>query len=307
MGLSRNALLWCSENQWMKTNIPRYGFIKKAVKKFMPGESVDDAIAAAQQFNNKGIGTILTSLGENIYNLDEAESVCRHYLDVLEKISAQNLNAEISVKLTQLGFDYSFDETFKNISLITVKAKHLNKFVWIDMEKSSYVDKTIELYVKLKSEFNNVGLCLQAYLYRTKSDLEKLMRIDPAIRLVKGAYMEPANIAFKKKFDVDENFFELIKFLLSSGTGNKVRTAIATHDIKLIERIIKFAESNSIEKNNLEFNMLYGIKSGEQNRLAAEGNKLSVLISYGEQWYPWYVRRLAERPANIGFVIRNIF
>ncbi len=307
MGLSRTVLLWCSQNQWMKTNVPKYTFVKKAVKKFMPGESVDDAVDAALEFNKKNIGTLFTRLGENISNLDEAASVTQHYLDVLDKISNQNLNSVISIKLTQLGFDYSFDETFKNILTITAKAKELNNFVWIDMEQSSYVDKTIELYKKLKSEFDNVGLCLQSYLYRTKSDLEGMIEISPAIRLVKGAYMEPANVAFKKKSDVDENYFELIKYMLTTGLNHNARTSIATHDLNLIDRIIKFAESNSIDKSHLDFNMLYGIKTAEQNRLAENGNKLSVLISYGEQWYPWYVRRLAERPANIGFVIRNMF
>jgi proline dehydrogenase len=291
----------------MKTNVPKYTFVKKAVKRFMPGESNDDAVVAALEFNKKNIGTLFTRLGENISNLDEAASVTVHYLDVLDKISNQNLNSVISIKLTQLGFDYSFDETFKNILAITAKAKELNNFVWIDMEQSSYVDKTIELYKKLKSEFDNVGLCLQSYLYRTKSDLEGMIEISPAIRLVKGAYMEPANVAFKKKSDVDENYFELTKYMLTTGLNHNARTSVATHDLNLIDRIIKFAEANSIDKSHLDFNMLYGIKTADQNRLAENGNKLSVLISYGEQWYPWYVRRLAERPANIGFVIRNMF
>jgi proline dehydrogenase len=307
MGLSRTTLLWCSQNQWMKTNVPKYAFVKKAAKKFMPGETSNDAMRAAAEFNSRNINTIFTRLGENITGLDEANSVCQHYLKVLEEISENNLNSEISVKLTQLGFDFSFDQTLNNISKITAKANELNNFIWIDMEQSSYVDNTIKLYKKIKSEFDNVGLCLQSYLMRTKSDLEEMINISPAIRLVKGAYMEPANVAFKKKSDVDENYFELIKYLLTTGLNHNARTSIATHDLNLIDRIIKFAESNSINKNHLEFNMLYGIKTAEQNRLAENGNKLSVLISYGEQWYPWYVRRLAERPANICFVIRNMF
>ena len=307
MGLSRTTLLWCSQNQWMKTNVPKYTFVKKAVKRFMPGESVDDAITAALEFNKKNIGTLFTRLGENISNLDEAASVTQHYLDVLDKISNQNLNSVISIKLTQLGFDYSFDETFKNILAITAKAKKLNNFVWIDMEQSSYVDRTIELYKKLKSEFDNVGLCLQSYLFRTKSDLEGMIDISPVIRLVKGAYMEPANVAFKKKSEVDENYYELTKFMLTKGSENNSRIAIATHDLKMILRIKEFAETNKIGNDKYEINMLYGIKTDEQKKLVEQGNKLSVLISYGENWYPWYVRRLAERPANIGFVIRNMF
>ncbi|MBL1215077.1 MAG: proline dehydrogenase [Ignavibacteriae bacterium] len=307
MGLSRTALLWCSQNKWMKTNVPKYAFVKKAVKKFMPGETVEDAVAAALEFNNKNIGTLFTQLGENISNLDEADSVTQHYLDVLKIISSQNLTAEISIKLTQLGFDFSFDQTFKNISLIAAKAKELNNFVWIDMEQSYYVDDTIKVYKKLKSEFDNIGLCLQSYLMRTKSDLEEMINISPAIRLVKGAYMEPANVAFKKKFDVDENYFELTKYMLTAGLENNARIAIATHDLKMISRIKEYAKSNNISNDRFEFNMLYGIKTDEQKKLVEQGKRLSVLISYGENWYPWYVRRLAERPANIGFVIRNMF
>jgi proline dehydrogenase len=307
MGLSRTALLWCSQNNWMKTNIPKYAFVKKAAKKFMPGETANDAMKAAAQFKSNNINTIFTRLGENITGLDEANSVCQHYLKVLEEISNKNLNSEISLKLTQLGFDFSFDQTLKNISKIAVKANELNNFVWIDMEQSSYVDNTIDLYKKLKSDFSNVGLCLQSYLMRTKSDLEEIINISPAIRLVKGAYMEPANVAFKKKYDVDENYFELIKYMLTTGLNNNARIAIATHDLKMISRIKEFAKTNKIGNDMFEFNMLYGIKADEQKKLVEQGNKLSVLISYGENWYPWYVRRLAERPANIGFVIRNMF
>lgn len=307
MGLSRTALLWCSQNNWMKTNIPKYAFVKKAAKKFMPGETANDAMKAAAQFKSNNINTIFTRLGENITGLDEANSVCQHYLKVLEEISNKNLNSEISLKLTQLGFDFSFDQTINNISKIAVKANELNNFVWIDMEQSSYVDNTIDLYKKLKSDFSNVGLCLQSYLIRTRGDLEEMIKISPAIRLVKGAYMEPVNVAFKKKYDVDENYFELTKYMLTTGLKNNARMAIATHDLKMISRIKEFTKIRNINNDSFEINMLYGIKTDEQKKLVEQGNKLSVLISYGENWYPWYVRRLAERPANIGFVIRNMF
>jgi len=305
MGLSRSALLWCSQNKWMKTNIPNYQFVKSAAKRFIPGEKITDALKAAESFNELGIGNVFTYLGENINDLSEAESVTDQYLDLLDKINQSGNNIEISLKLTHIGFDFSFDKTLDNFFKLASEAKKLDNFVWIDMEQSSYVDRTLEFYAKVHKKYKNTGLCLQSYLYRTKDDLEKLIEISPNIRLVKGAYMEPAHTAFPRKQDVDNNFFELMKFLLKNNSGN--RNAAATHDTELISKLEAFMNAQKIDKDSIEFHMLYGIKYSEQIRLVNTGYKTIVLISYGDAWYSWYMRRLAERPANIGFVLKNMF
>ena len=307
MSVFRSALLWASENPTLRNKIPNMNFAKKAVKKFMPGEELSDAINATKKFHEDGITTVFTHLGENINDLSEAEEVTKHYLLVLEEISKSNLKIEISLKLTQIGFDLSVEKTFENFVNICKKAKSLNNFVWIDMEGSKYTDKTIDFYKKVKEEIDNVGLCLQAYLYRTEKELNDLLKIKPAIRLVKGAYKEPKEIAFEEKSKVDENYFKLSKILVEELKKDNVRAAFATHDLELVAKIKNFAQENSVDSEKLEFHMLYGIKSAEQLRLKKEGNDIRVLISYGHAWYPWYVRRLAERPANVMFVLKNLF
>ncbi len=307
MNISRDILLWCSANPWMKENIPKMGFVRGAVKKFMPGENVEDAIKAAKDFKEVGIRTVFTYLGENIKDLNEAETVADHYKQTLEKIHVNELPTEISLKLTHIGFNYSNDKTFELFKSISIKAKEYNNFVWIDMEQSPYFHRTVEFYRRIRSETENVGICLQSYLYRTKEDLQKLLDISPNIRLVKGAYKEPAAIAFPEKTDVDNNYFEISKMLLIAIKEKGIRAAFATHDLNIISRIEAYAKMQGIPREKLEFQMLYGIKPTEQLILVKEGYKVIVLISYGTYWYPWYVRRLAERPANVGFVLKNLF
>jgi len=307
MGIGRKLLLWGSRNNWMKNNVPKFNFVKKAVKRFMPGETADDAINATRVLLEKNIPTTFTFLGENIKDINEGEIVKEHYLKLLDKINEADLDIEISLKLTQLGFDISFEKTFEFFKEIVLKANNYNNAVFIDIEDSSYVDKTIDFYRKIKSEFDNVGLCLQAYLYRTQNDIEKMMDINPWIRLVKGAYNEPPNIAFKEKNKVDENFFELSKILVKAIQEQGIRVAFGTHDLELQIGIKKLAIETGLRRNQVEFQMLYGIQSQAQFKLAEEGYKIRTLISYGNAWFPWYMRRLAERPANVGFVLKNIF
>ena len=273
----------------------------------MPGETVDDALSAALALRQKSMGTIFTHLGENISDPAEAERVTLHYHEVLDRIRQQTLETEVSVKLTQLGLDLSPEVCYTNLKRIIEHAGP-QRHVWIDMEASNYVDATLELYRRACVAYPNVGVCLQAYLYRTAQDLASLVPLGAAIRLVKGAYKEPPELAFPRKKDVDENFFALAKQLLSDQARTAgVRAGIATHDSELIHRVIEFAESAGLGTRALEFQMLYGIRRAEQERLAREGWKLMVLISYGSFWFPWYMRRLAERPANLFFVLRNLF
>jgi len=306
MSLGRNILLWCSRNEWLKNRFPKMKFTRRAVKKFMPGESVEDAIKATRKLLENNIPTTFTHLGENITTLEEAEENTKHYIALLDKIHNKNLDIEISLKLTQIGFDLSFDRTFELFSQIADKTKSCNNFVFIDIEDSSYVDKTIEFYKKIKKNYDIVGLCLQSYLYRTMKDIEQMMDIKPTIRLVKGAYKEPETVAIKSKKQVDENFFKLSEFLLNKIKDQNWRTAFATHDMNMVKLIEDEGARLEIDKSKLEFHMLYGIRSSEQFKLAAAGYGVRVLISYGESWFPWYMRRLAERPANIGFVLRNL-
>ena len=307
MGLARNTLLWASENEWLKSRVPKKTFVQRAVKRFMPGETAEDAIRATKELNKYNIPTTFTHLGENITTLHEAEENTQHYLTLLEKISKENLDVEISLKLTQIGLNISFDKTLELFTSIVDKAKHLNNNVFVDIEDSSYVDKTINFYKTIKKNYNNAGLCLQAYLYRTMDDLKGMMDIKPWIRLVKGAYKEHSTVAFPKMYEVNENFIKLSEYLLQQIKEKEIRVAFGTHDILIQEQVKKAADEIGIPKDQLEFQMLYGIKSSEQYKLTAEGYNIRTLISYGKHWYPWYMRRLAERPANVGFILKNLF
>jgi proline dehydrogenase len=291
----------------MKNSLPKYRFVQKAVKRFMPGEDVESALVEAKKYSANNISTVLTCLGENISELKEGENVRNHYLAVLEKISLQKLQAEISAKLTQLGFDINEEATLQNVRALCLKAKEKNNFVWLDIESSPYVTRTINFYKTIRGEFENVGLCLQAYLYRTKDDLKSLLEISPSIRLVKGAYKESPDVAFPNKNDVDKNFIALSEMLLKAIPDNIHRIGFGTHDETMHEQIKMFAKKNNIPNDMFEFQMLYGIKNNVQLKLVSEGYKVRALISYGLYWFPWYMRRLAERPANVWFVLKSIF
>jgi proline dehydrogenase len=307
MSLMRTAILKASANPWMRKNAPRYGFLRRTVTRFMPGETIDDALAAARQLADKRVATLVTHLGENIEDRSEAESVTNHYLDVLQRISAASLPTEVSVKLTQLGLDLDHEYCYANLARL-IEATPPDKTLWIDMEQSPYVDATLEIYLRARKAYASVGVCVQAYLYRTQKDLDSLIAIGAAVRLVKGAYNEPAEIAYPRKRDVDASYMELAKRLLSPEARRAgVRAAIATHDRTLIASLIDWAAAQGVPKNRLEFQMLYGIQRAEQLRLAQEGYRSAVLISYGTFWYPWFMRRLAERPANVLFLARNFF
>jgi proline dehydrogenase len=307
MGISRNIILWASRNEWLKSRVPRMKFVQKAVKRFMPGETIEDAIQATRELMKHKIPTTFTHLGENISTLEEAETNTQHYLDLLDRINKENLDIEISLKLTHIGLDLSFEKTLELFRKIAAKAESLNNSIFIDIEDSSYVDKTIDFYKKIKEHHNNAGLCLQAYLYRTMVDIKSLKDINPCIRLVKGAYKEPSSVAFPKMSKVNENFLSLSKYLLGQMKDKGTRAAFGTHDLLIQEYIKNEAAKIGIPNNAVEFQMLYGIKTSEQIKLASEGYKIRTLISFGDHWYPWYVRRLAERPANVFFVLKNIF
>ena len=308
MSLARKTLLAMSTNAWLRERATKTAFVRRSVSTFMPGERLEDAMTAAAAQESRGIDTIFTKLGENLTRVEDAEDVTLHYLDVLDKVKAAGLRAQISVKPTQLGLDLDKELCFRNLQRLVDRAGERDNFVWIDMESSPYVDPTLDLFRRTRARSSRIGIAIQAYLYRTKDDIESLIPLGAAIRLVKGAYLEPASIAYPKKADVDANFYTLSCRLLQKDAqqaGGLLH--MATHDPVLVDRLTAFIDAQQVPKSAYEFAMLYGIQRPLQQRLVASGRPLRVLIAYGEYWFAWYMRRLAERPANVWFVVKNIF
>jgi proline dehydrogenase len=305
MSVLRNVLLAASESRWLRERAVKFPFVRRAVSRFMPGETFEDALAASRAL---GVGTVLTRLGENLRNAAEAADVARHYREVLDRVRQEALDVEISVKLTQLGLDFSREECEGHLHALASHARELGNWVWVDMESTAYTEVTLDVFRRLRAEFPNTGLCVQSYLYRTAADVETLIALGAGIRLVKGAYKEPPDKAFPKKEDVDENFYRLAERLLSPEAREKsVRAIFGTHDPVLIRRIEALGRSLGLKPGEIEFQMLYGIGRSELLRLAAAGYRFRVLTSYGEAWFAWYLRRLAERPANVLFVLKSLF
>jgi proline dehydrogenase len=307
VSLARNLLLAASTNAWLRERATKAAFVRRSVSTFMPGERLEDAVAAADAQQQHGVGTIFTKLGENLTRIEDAEEVTRHYLSALDTVQAAGLRAQISVKPTQLGLDLDRELCFRNLQRLVDRAEALDNFVWIDMESSPYVDPTLDLFRRTRARSPRIGVALQAYLYRTAADVEALAPLGAAIRLVKGAYLEPASIAYPEKADVDENFFRLACRLFADDArqaGGMLH--IATHDARLADRLAAFIDERRVPAAAYEYAMLYGIQRSLQQRLVAAGRPLRVLIAYGEYWFPWYMRRLAERPANVWFVVKNL-
>ena len=302
----RRIFLWAARNRWLKEHLPRMRFMRRAVRRFMPGETLGDALGAAAPLQSVGIATLYTRLGENLTELAEADEVAAHYVDVVDQIAANGINGEISVKPTQLGLDLDVETCFAHLVRLAEHAAAKGSYLWIDMESSAYVDPTIELYERLRAVQPRTGICLQAYLRRTAADIERLRPLDPAIRLVKGAYDEPEAIAYTNRRNVDANYLGLAVRFLLDGRGRPIRLGLGTHDVALIEQIAEQVAAAGIGRDGFEVEMLYGIREDQQRRLAAAGYRVAALIAYGEHWYPWYMRRLAERPANVVFAMRQM-
>ncbi|MGI9626201.1 MAG: proline dehydrogenase family protein [Longimicrobiales bacterium] len=306
--MMRSILLKISENDWCRETLPSYGFVKRAVRRFMPGEELEDAlIEGARMESAHGIPSLVTFLGENVADAAEAAAVADDYIQAIERIAAKGLDAEISLKPTHVGLDLGPDVVRENVLRITEAAAAHGNWVWLDMEYSRYVEPTLDLYKQVRAVQPKFGVCLQSYLHRTPADVEALIPLGAAIRLVKGAYSEPPEVALPIKRDVDEAFYDLsIRMMESDARAAGVRVGLATHDGKLINRITQWAGQNDVPDDAYEFQMLYGIGTDDQIRLAKQGKKVRILISYGTHWFPWYVRRLAERPANVGFVVKSM-
>ena len=308
MSVMRKALLAASTNAWLRDHVTKWGFVRQSVQRFMPGEQFEEALAAGKQQHELGINTIFTKLGENLTRAEEFEEVTQHYLDAYDKIAAAGIDGQVSVKPTQLGLDLDRALCERNMDRLLERAEQRDNLLWIDMEGSPYVDPTIELYKRARAQSARVGIAIQAYLYRSPKDIESLIPLGPTVRIVKGAYLEPPTIAYPKKSDVDDAFFRLCTRLMAPDaqkTGSLVH--IATHDVALADRLLAYMREQNVPKSSYEFAMLYGIQRSQQLKLARDGQRLRVLISYGEYWFPWYMRRLAERPANVWFVVRTMF
>jgi len=306
MSLTRRLLLRASRSAWLARTLRRRAFFRRAVRRFLPGEHVGAALDTAAALARDGIGSVLTQLGEQVTNRDEAAAVRDQYLRLLDEIRSRDLPAEVSVKLTHLGLDVNPKACLQDLLGLAARAAAAKSFLWIDMEESRYVDATLELFRAVRAARPDVGVCLQAYLRRTPADLEGLLPHAPAIRVVKGAYNEPPDVAFPKKRDVDAAYAVLAGRLLERAAAGGARVVFGTHDLDLIERLRARALALGVTGGGYEVHMLYGIRAAAQRALAQQGVPVRVLISYGTHWFPWYMRRLAERPANVWFVVRHL-
>jgi proline dehydrogenase len=306
MGLARSVLLRASRSEWLAAQFRKRAFARRAVQRFMPGESLAAALDASAELARDGMGTVLTQLGEQVHGAAEAMAVRDHYLDVIDQLRDRFLPAHVSVKLTHLGLDVSQEACTQHVLALATRAREEGCFLWIDMEESRYVDATLDVYRRALADGPGVGVCLQAYLRRTPQDLTALLPLSPAIRLVKGAYNEPALVALPRKQDVDAQYHTLAVRLLDAAAAGRGTVVFGTHDLALIARIREQAAARRAA-GRYEVHMLYGIRCDAQRELAAAGVKVRVLISYGSHWFAWYMRRLAERPANVWFVLRSLF
>jgi proline dehydrogenase len=303
MGLARSLALWAVDNRWLREHLPRYRWVRRSVARFMPGETLDDAIGAAIGLRERGQPTMFTYLGENVTDLTDASGVADHYRAAYQRIADAGLQTEISVKPSHLGLDLDPASTFTRLDeLAGVAADHGN-WLWLDMESHAYVEPTVELYRKLRAGHPNVGVCLQAYLKRTADDVDSLMPLDPTIRLVKGAYREPREIAFGSREVIDEAFRRLALLILAR-KGPVGRLALGTHDVAVVKQI----EADVRGRDGFEIHTLFGIRQGDVLRMRGEGYETRSLISYGSNWYPWFMRRIAEKPVeNSLLALRNLF
>ena len=306
VSIARSLLLAAARSERLAGLMRRRRFVGRAVRRFMPGEDLADALDAARRFAASGLGTVLTRLGENVTALAEADAVARHYRGALDEIGRARVPALISVKLTQLGLDVDPAACERAVRSLAERAGAGGSTLWIDMEDSRYTEATLQLYRRLRADRLDVGVCLQAYLRRTPADLAALLPLQPAIRLVKGAYAEPPAAAFPRKRDVNAAYWALADRLLAAAARGEARPVFGTHDMQLVARIRARAIALAVPRGRCEYHMLFGIRERDQHALVREGEVVRVLISYGSAWFAWYMRRLAERPANVWFVIRNL-
>jgi proline dehydrogenase len=299
----RTLLLELAKSSCLRRWITSNGMTRRQAQRFVPGEDLAPALEAARNCNRAGMMASLDHLGENVITREDAERARASYTEALERIAAGAIDANVSLKLTHLGLDLGEEFCAEQLRIVTRRASDLGNFVRVDMEGSAYTDRTIQIVRQARAETDAVGTVIQAYLHRSEQDIRDLLSIGCRIRLVKGAYKEPSQIAFQRKKEVEANFIKLMKILLPSG----IYHAIATHDPNMIEATIRFAAEQNVTKDKFEFQMLYGIRTDLQSRLGRQGYRVRVYIPFGKDWFPYFMRRLAERPANLLFFVRNVF
>jgi proline dehydrogenase len=297
----KSTLLYLSGSDRFKNFLTHFRSFNNMTRRFVAGEELADAVEAIRQLNKKQISASFDHLGESITSEAETRTEVNEYVRVLDSITSSQLDSNVSVKLTQLGLDVSQELCYANTRTIVESALRHQNFVRIDMEDSTKTDATLHVFKRLRRDFENVGIVIQSYLYRSEKDIEDLLKIGARIRLCKGAYKEPPSVAFPKKTDVDANYVKLTKLLLTSGLYH----GIATHDEEIISAATQIANERSISPDAFEFQMLYGIRRDLQEKLVHQGYRMRVYVPYGGHWYPYFMRRLAERPANVWFVLRN--
>jgi proline dehydrogenase len=302
--VTRSALIWLSGQEGLKDFATRFRFFKKLTTRFVAGETIDEVIPYIREINAENCTASFDHLNESVDSAEEANKEVEEYLRILQQIEATRIRSNVSIKLTQFGLELDQELAYKNARRVVVDAKQRGNFVRVDMEGSNVTQATIDIFKRLRSEFdlNDVGIVLQSYLRRTYDDAQELVKLPARIRICKGAYSEPPEVAFPDKKDVDDNYVKVMQLLLSSG----VYHGIATHDPKMIDATIDFATREGIGKEKFEFQMLYGIRRDLQRQLARDGYNMRVYVPYGKHWYPYFMRRLAERPANIWFVMKNM-
>ncbi len=303
--VTRSALIYLSRHEGLKEFAAQFGLFKRLTTRFVAGETSEEALTAIRELNAEGCSASFDHLNESVISPAEADGEVREYLRILARIEETGIDSNISIKLTQFGLKLDPELAYKNARTVVADAARRGIFVRVDMESSSVTQVTIDIFKRLRAEFglNDVGIVLQSYLRRTYDDAQELVKLPARIRICKGAYNEPPEVAFPDKKDTDENYVRVTQLLLSSG----VYHGIATHDPKMIDATIAFAQREGIGKEKFEFQMLYGVRRDLQRQLAKDGYNMRVYVPYGKHWYPYFMRRLAERPANIWFVLKNLF
>jgi len=303
--VTRNALLYLSRREGLKDFATRFRPFKKMTTRFVAGEDIEEAISAIREINAKGCTASFDHLNESVTSAAETEAEVKEYLNILARIDDTGIRSNVSIKLTQFGLEIDPELAYRNAREIVADAARRGNFVRVDMEGSAVTQVTIDIFKRLRAEFglNDVGIVLQSYLRRTYDDAVDILRIPARIRICKGAYNEPPEVAFPDKKDTDDNYVRVMKLLLQSG----VYHGIATHDPNMINETIRFMRAQGINKDAFEFQMLYGVRRDLQEKLARDGYNVRVYVPYGKHWYPYFMRRLAERPANIWFIMKNLF
>lgn len=296
-------LLYLSAQKGIQHFMMNFGMTRRVVDRFVSGEKLEDALNAAKKVNSQGATATLDHLGEEVSEPAKALAATKVYLDALNQIKDNGVDANISVKPTQVGLKIDKELCEQNFAEIIKRAKRYDNFVRMDMEGSDCTQDTLDVFKSLRKKHDNVGIVIQSYLYRSDRDVDEVLKLCGRIRLCKGAYKEPQKIAFPKKRQVDDNFLRLMQKMLLSG----IYHGIATHDEKLIEKTKEFAQKNNIPEDRFEFQLLYGIRTELGHKLVKEGYNVRIYIPFGREWYPYFMRRLAERPANLFFFLKNFF